>query len=108
MTAPARAHLLIVDDTPTNIEILLGMLEEDYDLSFAISGRQALALAATQDPPDLILLDVMMPEMDGYAVCAALKADAATRNIPVIFVTARTDAESETRGFAAGGRGLHP
>lgn len=103
MTAPARAHLLIVDDTPTNIEILLGMLEEDYDLSFAISGRQALALAATQDPPDLILLDVMMPEMDGYAVCAALKADATTRNIPVIFVTARTDAESETRGFAAGG-----
>ncbi len=103
MTTPELAHILIVDDTPTNIEILLGMLEEDYDLSFATSGRQALALAATQYPPDIILLDVMMPEMDGYAVCAALKTDPTTRDIPVIFITAKTDADSETRAFSAGG-----
>ena len=103
MTSPEPAHLLIVDDTPTNIEILLGMLEQDYDLSFATSGRQALALATTEPHPDLILLDVMMPEMDGYAVCAALQADPTTRQIPVIFITAKTDADSETRAFAAGG-----
>jgi len=103
MKATTRAHILIVDDIPTNIEVLLGVLEKDYDPSFATSGRQALALVATQEPPDLILLDVMMPEMDGYEVCAALKANGSTRDIPVIFITARTDVESETRAFAAGG-----
>ena len=103
MTTPEPAHLLIVDDTPTNIEILLGILEQDYDLSFATSGRQALALATTEPHPDLILLDVMMPEMDGYEVCAALQAEPTTRQIPVIFITAKTDADSETRAFAAGG-----
>jgi len=96
-------RLLIVDDTPTNIEILLGMLEDSYDTSFATSGRQALDLLAKTAVPDLILLDVMMPEMDGYEVCAALKSDPATREIPVIFVTARTDSESETRALTAGG-----
>ena len=100
MTTPPR--ILIVDDTLSNIEILLGMLEDDYDLSFATSGRQALAVLAKMPTPDLILLDVMMPEMDGYAVCAALKSNAATRDIPVIFVTARTDIESETEALASG------
>ena len=99
--SPAR--ILIIDDTPTNIEILLDILEEEHELSFATSGRQALELLALGQKPDLILLDVMMPEMDGYMVCAALKADAATRDIPVIFVTAKTDAESETRAFTTGG-----
>ncbi|MCK7578924.1 MAG: response regulator [Chromatiales bacterium] len=96
-------RILIVDDTPTNIEILLGMLEDSYDTSFATSGRQALELLAKTAKPDLILLDVMMPEMDGYEVCAALKSDPNTREIPVIFVTARTDAESETRALSNGG-----
>ncbi|BCU06108.1 hybrid sensor histidine kinase/response regulator [Allochromatium tepidum] len=96
-------RLLIVDDTPTNIEILLGMLEDSYDTSFATSGRQALELLAKTAKPDLILLDVMMPEMDGYEVCAALKSDPVTREIPVIFVTARTDSESEVRALSAGG-----
>lgn len=96
-------RILIVDDTPTNVEILLGMLEESFDTSFALSGRQALELIKRTGNPDLILLDVMMPEMDGYAVCAALKADPETRDIPVIFVTARADVESEMRALAAGG-----
>ena len=103
MNPTDSAQILIVDDTPTNIEVLLGMLEEDYEVSVATSGRQALDLLATGERPDLILLDVMMPEMDGYEVCAALKADPTTRDIPVIFITARTDAESETRALSAGG-----
>ena len=95
-------RILIVDDTPANIEVLLGMLEDDYDLSFATSGRQALARLARGYRPDLILLDVMMPEMDGYEVCATLKQDPRTQDIPVIFVTARTDADSETRALTTG------
>ncbi|QIK37277.1 response regulator [Caldichromatium japonicum] len=98
-----QARILVVDDTLTNVEILLGMLEDSYDTSFALSGRQALELIKRFGNPDLILLDVMMPELDGYAVCAVLKSDPATREIPVIFVTARTDVESEMRALAAGG-----
>ncbi|MDQ5909803.1 MAG: two-component system, sensor histidine kinase and response regulator [Pseudomonadota bacterium] len=100
MTTPLR--ILIVDDTLANIEILLGMLEDDYDLSFATSGRQALVVLAKMPSPDLILLDVMMPEMDGYAVCAVLKSNVVTRDIPIIFITARTDIQSETEALAAG------
>lgn len=103
MNAHDLPRILIIDDTPTNIEILLGMLEDRYDTSFATSGRQALDLLTKTATPDLILLDVMMPEMDGYEVCAALKTNPATREIPVIFVTARTDSESETSALAAGG-----
>lgn len=95
-------RLLVVDDEPTNIETLIALLEEDYDLVVAHSGPQALALLANGPRPALILLDVMMPGMDGYEVCARLKADAATRELPIIFVTAKTDAESETRALAAG------
>ena len=97
------AHILIVDDTPTNIEILLAMLEGEYALSFATSGPKALELLAKGVKPDLILLDVMMPGMDGFEVCAALKADPATQDIPVIFVTARTDPASESQGLEVGG-----
>lgn len=92
-------HILIVDDTPTNIEILLAILEGDYDLSFATSGPKALELVAKGIKPDLILLDVMMPGMDGYEVCAALKADPASRDIPVIFITAKTDPASESQAL---------
>ncbi len=103
MNTQALPRILIIDDTPTNVEILLGMLEDHYETSFALSGRQALDLIKRVGNPDLILLDVMMPEMDGYAVCAALKANPETREIPVIFVTARADVESERRALAAGG-----
>ena len=104
MTLPAaeRPNLLIVDDVPANIELLLGMLDGEYELRFATSGRQALSLLARGHRPDLILLDVMMPGMDGYEVCAELKRDPATRHIPVIFVTAKTDTASETAALAAG------
>ena len=97
------AHILIVDDTPTNLEVLLDILEQDYDVSIATSGDQALELMKRHALPELILLDVMMPGLDGYQVCERLRADPATRDIPVIFVTGRTDAESETHALESGG-----
>ena len=96
-------RLLIVDDTPANIKVLIAMLQDDYELSAATSGQQTLNLLAKGQRPDLILLDVMMPGMDGYEVCATLRNDAATRDIPVIFVTAKTDADSEALALASGG-----
>ena len=103
MNSAHPAHILIVDDTPINLEILLGILDRDYDVRVATSGDQALELLKQGALPELILLDVMMPGLDGYQVCARLKADPATRDIPVIFVTARTDADSETRALESGG-----
>lgn len=97
-----RPRILIVDDLPQNIDVLHGVLKEEYELFGATTGRDGLLIAAAQHP-DLIILDIMMPEMDGFSVCAALKADTATRYIPVLFITARTDFESETRGFSCGG-----
>jgi diguanylate cyclase (GGDEF)-like protein len=95
-------RILIVDDVPDNIRVLSRMLVDDgHQVSAATNGRAALKLAASC-APDLILLDVMMPEMDGYQVCAALKADPLLRSIPVIFITALSDAEDETRGLALG------
>lgn len=95
-------RILIVDDVPDNIRVLSRMLVDDgHAISAATSGRQALKLAASCDP-DLILLDVMMPEMDGYRVCAALKEDPLLRTIPVIFITALSDVEDETRGLQLG------
>ena len=95
-------RILIVDDVPDNIRVLSRMLVDDgHDISAATNGRQALKLAQTCDP-DLILLDVMMPDMDGYQVCAALKADPLLRAIPVIFITALADVEDETRGLGLG------
>lgn len=97
-----RSRILIVDDTPTNIETLVAMLEKDYELALANAGASALRLLSNGVAVDLILLDVMMPDMDGFEVCEALKQASATREIPVIFVTARTDQESEAQGLAAG------
>lgn len=100
--APERAQLLLVDDVPSNLETLIAMLEDERDLCVATSGAQALELLGRGPRPELILLDAMMPGMDGYEVCARLKGDAALRDIPVIFVTARADAASESRALAAG------
>jgi len=94
--------LLLVDDAPVNIQIAQAILKEDYRLRIATDGVKALELVKLKPEPDLILLDVAMPGIDGYEVCARLKADAETRDIPVIFLTGKTDTEDETRGFAVG------
>ena len=97
-----RPRLLLVDDEPTNLQVLRHILQADYRLLFATDGERALQVAREQRP-DLVLLDIMMPHMDGYAVCRALKADAATAAIPVIFITALNDSQDETAGFDVGG-----
>ena len=99
---PEQKLILVVDDTPLNISVITGALKDTYRTKVATNGKKALAIAAAEEKPDLILLDVMMPEMDGYEVCHRLKADPMTREIPVIFLTAQTEAEDETRGFQVG------
>lgn len=93
--------VLVVDDVVENITALSGLLRSEYRVIFATSGADALEIVR-QQPVDLILLDVMMPEMDGYEVCRRLKADITTREIPVIFVTALTEVRDETQGLEAG------
>jgi adenylate cyclase len=94
--------ILIVDDTPANIAAALAILKDQYRTRVATSGAKALEHAAAADKPDLILLDVTMPDMDGYEVCGRLKADPETASIPVVFLTARTEAEDEAKGFELG------
>jgi serine phosphatase RsbU (regulator of sigma subunit) len=101
MTAEQKL-ILVVDDTPLNISVITSALKDTYRTKVATSGAKALAIAAASEKPDLILLDVIMPEMDGYEVCRRLKAEPATREIPVIFLTAQTEVEDETRGFEVG------
>ena len=96
-----RQVVLIVDDTPANIEILNEALGNEYEILFATNGQDALNIAFDQNP-DLILLDVMMPEMDGYAVCTRLKQESRTSSIPVIFVTALDQEGDETKGLGVG------
>jgi len=96
-----RAKLLVVDDQPINIQVMYQAFAGDYQVFMATSGEQALAICKS-NPPDLILLDVVMPGMDGFEVCTRLQADAATRQIPVIFVTAHTDPAQETHGLRLG------
>ena len=95
--------ILIVDDTPENISLLDAILSPEYIIKTASRGSEALEISRQAPPPDLIMLDIMMPEMDGYDVCRALKADEGTKRIPVIFVTALLNPGDETRGFDAGG-----
>ena len=97
-----RPLILMVDDVPANIRMLAEALQSDYDVMVATDGPKALQLAAEDEQPNLVLLDIMMPGMDGYEVCRQLKRNPRTRAIPVIFVTARGDAESEEHGFDTG------
>jgi putative two-component system response regulator len=101
-TVDNRPKLLVVDDEATNLQMLRHVLQDDYRLVFAKDGSKAIELAQ-RERPDLILLDIMMPDMTGYAVCEALKRDVQTRHIPVIFVTALADTDDEAKGFAVGG-----
>ena len=94
--------VLIVDDTPTNIGVISGVLKDSFKTKVATNGEKALVIASGGEKPDLILLDVMMPGMDGYEVCRRLKANPATHDIPVIFLTAKTDAADEEKGFEVG------
>jgi len=99
-TAP-RATVLVIDDTADNLTLASGLLGGLYTVRLASSGEKALAMAAG-DPPNLILLDIMMPGMDGYEVCRRLKADPRTRDVPVIFLTAKVETVDEEQGFALG------
>jgi phosphoserine phosphatase RsbU/P len=98
----APKSILIVDDTPINIGVISGALKDSFVTKVATSGEKALAIASGKDKPDLILLDILMPEMDGYEVCRCLKGHPDTRDIPVIFLTSQTEAEDETKGFEVG------
>jgi diguanylate cyclase (GGDEF)-like protein len=96
-----QQKILIVDDTPANIQVLNAVLHNDYIIFFATNGPDALCIAR-REVPDLILLDIMMPEMDGYEVCARIKSDPRTEQIPVIFITAMNDEAAETKGLECG------
>ncbi|HOT29295.1 MAG TPA: response regulator [Candidatus Ozemobacteraceae bacterium] len=97
-----KKTILIVDDIPDNIEVLRGTLFPQYRIKAATSGAKALAIASGDEPPDLILLDIMMPGMDGYEVCSILKGQEKTKSIPVIFVTAKDDPIDEEKGLKIG------
>ena len=101
LLANERPTVLVVDDTPANLSLLSNLLKEHYRIKVANNGIKALELAAAA-PPDLVLLDIMMPEMDGFEVCRRLKAAVATREVPVIFLTAKTEVEDEELGFSVG------
>lgn len=96
-----NGRILVVDDAMENVQILHGALQDEQEVLFALSGARALELARSQHP-DLILVDAVMPDMDGYALCAALRAAPETRDVPVIFVTALKTPEDETRALEAG------
>lgn len=97
-----RATVLVVDDTPDNLSLMSALLKNSYKVKVANHGDKALRIAASATPPDLILLDVMMPDIDGYEVCRRLKASPRTRDIPVVFLTAKSEVEDEQKGLALG------
>jgi putative two-component system response regulator len=97
-----RQTVLVVDDTPENLALMSELLKDRYKVKMANNGERALKLALTGTTPDIILLDIMMPVMDGYEACRRLKADRETRDIPVIFLTSRSEVEDETKGFEFG------
>jgi putative two-component system response regulator len=96
------ARILLVDDEPMNLHVLIEALKDSYELLVATSGNEAIKLAGSEPQPDLILLDIMMPEMDGYEVIGKLKDNAQTKDIPVIFVSALSEAEDEAKGLGFG------
>jgi CheY-like chemotaxis protein len=99
--------VLVVDDTPDNLSLMSGLLKDDYKVKVANGGEKALKIDQSDNPPDLILLDIVMPGMDGYEVCHHLKSNPATRDIPVIFLTAKAEVEDEKMGAGTRRRRLH-
>ena len=97
-----KAAILVVDDEPLNLTLICGVLAHDYSLHVSTSGARALEIANSDTPPDLILLDIKMPDMDGYEVCRRLKNNSTTANIPIIFLSALTDTQSEHIGLELG------
>jgi cyclic di-GMP phosphodiesterase len=94
--------ILIVDDTPENLELMSAMLMDRYRVKIANNGAKALKIAMSELPPDLILLDIMMPDMNGYEVCRQLKENADTCNIPIIFLSAKSEVDDERIGLELG------
>ncbi|MBI2768730.1 MAG: response regulator [Burkholderiales bacterium] len=101
-TPPNKARILVVDDTPDNLYLMGALLEDDYQVATACCGADALAMAGSETPPELILLDIMMPGMDGYEVLRQLRQNITTADIPVIFLTALTSIEEEQFGLDLG------
>lgn len=97
-----KPTILVVDDTPDNLTLVSNLLKKDYRVRVAISGEKALKIALSEAPPDLILLDVMMPVMDGYEVCQQLRNNTLTAHIPIIFLTAKSEVEDERKGLSLG------
>lgn len=97
-----KKTVLVVDDAPSNIQVVNSILKDTYKIRIATNGAKALELVGVDPPPDLILLDIVMPGMDGYEVCTRLKSSPGTKDIPVIFLTGQTETEDETRGFEVG------
>jgi putative two-component system response regulator len=98
----SKPTVLVVDDTPDNLSLMSGLLKDDYKIKVANNGEKAIKIAQSDNPPALILLDIMMPDMDGYEVCRRLKSDPQTRDIPVIFLTAKAEVEDEQMGLELG------
>ena len=102
MNTSNKANVLVVDDRPENIDVLSGILKKEYKIKAALNGELAMKIASSLNKPDLILLDVMMPGIDGYEVCRQLKSKPETAKIPIIFVTAKSDVCDEEKGFELG------
>lgn len=98
----APPTVLVVDDTPDNLSLMSSLLIDDYKVKVANNGEKAIRIAQSDSPPDLILLDIMMPGLDGYEVCKRLKADKKTAEIPIVFLTAKIELEDEQRGLEIG------
>lgn len=98
-----KKSILVVDDAPENIDLLVGLLKNKYKVRAALNGEVALAIARSPSPPDLILLDIVMPEMDGLEVCETLKGDDGTSHIPIVFLSGQASSEECERGMELGG-----
>lgn len=98
-----KKSILVVDDAPENIALLVGLLKNNYQVKAARNGEVALRIACSPSPPDLILLDIVMPEMDGFEVCEHLKRNTTTSHIPVVFLSGHASSEETERGLKVGG-----